>query len=368
MPPIRVLVIDDSVVIRRILTDCLAADPEIEVVGTASRGSIGLSRISQVQPDLITLDVEMPEMSGLETLTEIRKSHPRLPVIMFSTTTERGATTTIDALALGASDYVTKPSNTGSAAAAIERVRADLIPKIKALCARKGARRSDVAPAPVADRRIHSVRPSNAKVEVLAIGVSTGGPNALAKLIPALPRDLGVPVLIVQHMPPTFTRILADRLSKLGPFPVREGEPGEKVRAGEAWIAPGGRHMTVERQATTGIVIALNENPPENSCRPAVDVLFRSVADVWGGHALSVVLTGMGQDGWRGTEAIRLVGGQVLAQDEESSVVWGMPGYVARAGLADAVVSLDGMAAEITRRVRGMPALPVLDGRAREVG
>jgi two-component system, chemotaxis family, protein-glutamate methylesterase/glutaminase len=368
MPPIRVLVIDDSVVIRKLLGDCLASDPDIEVVATASRGHIGLARLSQVQPDLITLDVEMPEMSGLDTLREIRRTHPRLPVIMFSSATERGAATTMDALSLGASDYVTKPSSTGSAADALERVRSELIPKIKALCGRVTPRRLDLAPAaPIAHRRVLPTRPSSV-VEAVAIGVSTGGPNALAKLIPALPPDLGVPVLIVQHMPPTFTRILAERLHKVGPFPVREGESGARVKAGEVWIAPGARHMTVQRGEKGAVAIELNEDPPENSCRPAVDVLFRSVAEVWRGRALAVVLTGMGQDGWRGAETIRGAGGQVLAQDEETSVVWGMPGYVARAGLADAVLPLDEVAGEIVRRVRGTAALGAFEGRTREVG
>jgi two-component system chemotaxis response regulator CheB len=365
MPPIRILIIDDSVVIRKLLSDCLAADPEIEVVAAASRGHIGLARIPQVQPDLITLDIEMPEMSGLETLREIRATYPRLPVIMFSTLTERGAATTLDALALGASDYVTKPSNVGSAAAALERVRSDLIPKIKALCKRATPSRSEPAALPLAERRIHPVR-STGVVEALAIGVSTGGPNALAQLIPALPADLGVPIVIVQHMPPVFTRILAERLSKLGPFRVREGQSGETVRAGEVWIAPGGQHMRVQRQAKGGVAIELNEDPPENSCRPAVDVLFRSVAETWGGQSLAVVLTGMGQDGWRGAEAIRLTGGQILAQDEESSVVWGMPGYVVRAGLADAVLPPKALAGEVARRVRGASALSATGGRARE--
>jgi two-component system chemotaxis response regulator CheB len=361
MRPIRVLIIDDSVVIRRLLTDCLASDPEIEVIATASRGSIGLAKIPQLSPDLVTLDVEMPEMSGLEVLAEIRKTHPRLPVIMFSTLTERGATVTIDALSLGASDYVTKPANVGSVGAALERVRSDLIPKIKALCGRALGRRSEPAVAlPLVKRA--PPRVATGRVEALAIGVSTGGPNALAKLIPSLPRDLGVPILIVQHMPPVFTRILAERLSGLGPFPVREGTPGATVRAGDAWIAPGGHHMVV-RRAGNGVAVELSDAPPENSCRPAVDVLFRSAAEAYGGSVLAVVLTGMGQDGWRGSEVIRDGGGQILAQDEETSVVWGMPGFVARAGLAEAVLPLEEMAGEITRRVRG-----VAFGAARRVG
>lgn len=360
MPPIRVLIIDDSVVVRRLLADCLASDADITVVGTASRGRIGLARIPQLQPDLITLDVEMPEMSGLETLREIRRSYPRLPVIMFSTLTEQGATTTLEALALGASDYVTKPSKAGSVGAAMARVRADLIPKIKALTGRTAARRAEVGVPRIAAK---APRLPSGAVEVLAIGVSTGGPNALAKLVPALPADLGVPILIVQHMPPVFTRILAERLEKLGPFRVREGLPGEPVHPGEVWIAPGGRHMVARRQAGA-VAVDLNDDPAENSCRPAADVLFRSVAEVWGRHALALVLTGMGQDGWRGSEAIHAAGGQILAQDEESSVVWGMPGNVARAGLADAIVPLDDLAGEVVRRIRG----GLSHMRAREVG
>ena len=350
MRPIRILIIDDSVVIRRLLTDCLAADPEIEVVATASRGRIGLAKIPQVNPDLVTLDVEMPEMSGLEVLREIRKTHPRLPEIMFSTLTERGATTTLDALSLGASDYVTKPSNVGSVGAAIEKVREDLIPKIKALCGRVVGRRPEIAAVPLPRRPLRpAVRATH--IEAVAIGVSTGGPNALAELIPMLPVEIAVPILIVQHMPPLFTRILAERLDGLGAFRVREGIAGEIVRPGEAWIAPGGKHMVARRSGNV-VSPGPHEDPPENSCRPAVDVLFRSVAEAYAGRVLAVVLTGMGQDGWRGCEVIRDAGGQILAQDEESSVVWGMPGFVARAGLAEAVLPLRQLGAEIVRRVR----------------
>lgn len=367
MPPIRVLIIDDSVVIRRLLTDCLAADPEIEVVATASRGRIALAKIPQVQPDLITLDVEMPEMSGLEVLAEIRKTHPRLPVIMFSTLTERGASTTLDALALGASDYVTKPANVGSVGAALERVRADLIPRIKALCGQSGRRPDLPALLPLTRPRPAAAAPRATRIDALAIGVSTGGPNALAKLIPMLPADLSVPVLIVQHMPPLFTRILAERLSSLGPFSVREGVAGQVVRPGEAWIAPGGKHM-ITRRSGTDVVLDLHEEAPENSCRPAVDVLFRSVAEAYSGRVLALVLTGMGQDGWRGAEVIREAGGQILAQDEETSVVWGMPGFVARAGLAEAVLPLEKLAPEIVRRIRSTPFEASPRRRVGEIG
>jgi len=355
MPKIRVLVVDDSVVIRRLVTDALASDPDIEIAGIAANGRIALDKIPQVNPDIVTLDVEMPEMDGLTTLKELRKTYRKLPVIMFSTLTERGAATTLDALSLGASDYVTKPSNVGSVTAGKERVREELIPKIRALCGRSQAPQAQApatamaAPKP----KLFSARPAmlSRPVEIVAIGVSTGGPNALAELMPGLPGHLPVPVVIVQHMPPVFTRLLAERLDTTSPVTVREGLAGEELKAGEAWIAPGNYHMILEKTAV-GSRIALQQEPPENSCRPAVDVLFRSVANVYGAATLAVILTGMGQDGMRGCEVIREAGGQVLAQDEATSVVWGMPGFVANAGLADQVLPLNRIAGEIVRRVR----------------
>jgi two-component system chemotaxis response regulator CheB len=203
------------------------------------------------------------------------------------------------------------------------------------------------------------VRPANARIDVVAIGVSTGGPNALAELLPALPSTFPVPIVIVQHMPPVFTRMLANRLDGRCAVSVIEAEGGELLLPGRIHIAAGGQHLALVRQGTSVITVA-NDDPPENSCRPAVDVLFRSVAGLYGTGALAVVLTGMGQDGLRGAEAIRLAGGQVLAQDEASSVVWGMPGFVARAGLADAVLPLDHLAAEIGRRVAAGRPLPIL--------
>ncbi|MBY0280435.1 chemotaxis response regulator protein-glutamate methylesterase [Candidatus Binatia bacterium] len=366
MTKIRVLIVDDAVVIRRLLTDCLTGDPDIEVVGAAANGRIALAKIPQVNPDLVTLDVEMPELNGLETLVELRKTHPKLPVIMFSTLTERGAAATLDALAAGASDYVTKPSNTGSMNIAMQRVRDELVPKIKQLTGRAlvadslpvpGQRTSPAAAAPprVApvvplQRRVTAPR-SEGPLDVVAIGVSTGGPNALADLMPHLPADLPVPIVMVQHMPPLFTRLLAERLDGRCPLRIREGAAGTELHAGEVYIAPGGRHMIVRRDGTR-VVLALNDDPPENSCRPAVDVLFRSVVAVYGGHTLGVILTGMGQDGLRGCEYVRDAGGQVVAQDEATSVVWGMPGFVARAGLADRVLPLQAIAGEIVNRVR----------------
>jgi two-component system, chemotaxis family, protein-glutamate methylesterase/glutaminase len=354
MPPIRVLVIDDSVVIRRVLCDVLGADPAIEVAGTAASGQIGLSKIAQLKPDLITLDVEMPGLSGLETVKEIRKLYPKLPVIMFSTLTERGATTTLDALELGASDYVTKPSNTGSLDVTQAKIRQELIPKVIALCPQvRAGPQAAVRTLPAKARAVAPVArgQSAARVDILAIGTSTGGPNALAALFPALPRNLPVPIVVVQHMPPLFTRLLSERLNKSSGLTIQEGVKGQKLENCHAWIAPGDFHMVLERREGS-VCLALNQDPPENSCRPAVDVLFRSVAKTFGANVLAVVLTGMGSDGVHGCEVIREHGGQVLVQDEASSVVWGMPGQVAAAGCADGIFSLDAMALEIERRVR----------------
>jgi two-component system chemotaxis response regulator CheB len=354
MPPIRILIVDDSAVIRKVLTEGLASDPAIEVAGTAANGQIAISKIPQVNPDLVTLDIEMPGMNGLETLVAIRKIYPKLPVIMFSTLTERGASATLDALALGANDYVTKPSNVGSATAALERIREQLIPKIKAHCpliSPSGLKPATALPkSPAASRAKLDTQGPGAPVEIVAIGVSTGGPNALAEVVPRLPASLPVPVVIVQHMPPIFTKLLAERLSSKSQIRVEEGQPGQTLEPGQAWVAPGDFHMAVER-GKAGVHLITHRQPPENSCRPAVDVLFRSVAEVYGPRALGVVMTGMGQDGLRGSERIREAGGRVLAQDEATSVVWGMPGFVAQAGLAEKVLPLNQIAAEIVLRV-----------------
>lgn len=353
MAKIRVLVVDDSVVVRRLVSEVLAADAEIEVVGIAANGRIALQKIPQVNPDLVTLDVEMPEMDGLAALAEIRKAWPKLPVIMFSTLTERGAETTLRALALGAMDYVAKPANVGSVAVAQQRIRDDLIPKVKALCAKPAVRfpKTTMSPAlPIASSHRANAFPGNYPIDLLAIGVSTGGPNALAAMMPEFPADFPIPVVITQHMPPLFTRFLAERLTATTRLKFAEGYEGAQMTPGSAWVAPGSHHMVFARAGTT-VAIRINEDPPENSCRPAVDVMLRSAVDVYGPRVLCVILTGMGQDGLRGAELVKEAGGQVLVQDEASSVVWGMPGFVANAGLADAVVPLPKMAHEIMRRV-----------------
>ncbi len=361
---LRILVVDDSVVVRRMLTEMLSANPAIESVSTASNGKIALARIPQVNPDAIILDVEMPEMDGLQTVAAIRRFNRTLPIIMFSTVTARGASATLDAIGLGANDYVTKPSTRSGTVGQLGLVYQDLLDKIKTHChyeANAGAGDPSPSLRPPVNSAAKIVTPATAlqlatpaasgPIEAIAIGVSTGGPNALAALLPTFPADLSVPIFIVQHMPRLFTKLLAERLSSKALIRVDEASHGDVVVAGRAFVAPGDFHMVVKRLGAK-VVIHTNHDAPENSCRPSVDPLFRSIADTYGARALGVILTGMGQDGLRGCEAIRARGGQVLAQDEASSVVWGMPGYVARAGLAEKVVPLSEMGAEIVRRTR----------------
>jgi two-component system, chemotaxis family, protein-glutamate methylesterase/glutaminase len=347
MSQLRILVVDDSVVIRKLLSETLSEDPGIEVVGTASDGRLGLAKIAQLHPDLVTLDVEMPVMNGLEALAELRKLYPKLPVVMFSTLTEHGAAATLDALALGASDYATKPTNSsGGAALAVEAIRAELIPKIKALCGVRVPKLTPPRPRPTVAVR----RPMHRHIEIVTIGTSTGGPNALAEVLPCIRQEFPVPIVLVQHMPPIFTRLLADRLAAHCEIPVHEASAGVVLSPGQAWIAPGNFHMTVKR-AAVGARLELNQERPENSCRPSVDVLFRSVAEVYGAGTLAVVMTGMGSDGVSGSECIRQRGGEVIVQDEPSSVVWGMPGLVYAAGHADGIYPLSRLGQEINRRV-----------------
>jgi two-component system chemotaxis response regulator CheB len=373
---ISVLVVDDSVVIRRLITDALAEDPQIRVVATAPNGKVALAKIELLKPDLITLDIEMPIMDGITTLRELRRRWPRLPVIMFSTLTASGATATLDALAAGASDYVTKPANVGSIAQSMRSVREQLIPRIHALCARPSGRRPPAAPAapsgglaggllrrpappsplvrPAATAApgLRPMPPRAGRVEVIAVGCSTGGPDALSKVLQALPASLPVPIVVVQHMPAVFTKMFADRLDRGSKLTVTEAVEGVPLKAGHVYIAPGDLHLEVVRRAN-GVYTHLHSGPPENFCRPAVDPLFRSVAQAYGGNVLALVLTGMGQDGKRGCEVLRGAGAEVVAQDEATSVVWGMPGAVTTAGLASVVLALPDIAAHLISRTAG---------------
>jgi two-component system chemotaxis response regulator CheB len=354
---IRVLVVDDSVVIRRLVTNALEDDPDLEVVGVAANGSIALQRIPQYNPDILTLDIEMPEMDGLETLRHLRRDYPQLRVIMFSTLTERGAAVTLEALTLGASDYVTKASNEGSLDRSMARLREELIPKIKQFFLLPGRGRVAARPEPahvpasLTPTRIRPIQQSmTMRPKVVAIGVSTGGPNALGAILPHIPAEFPLPILIVQHMPPLFTRFLADRLSSSCRLPVKEASQGDPLAPGRILIAPGDFHLKVAGNGS-GTHVYLDQSPPQNSCRPAVDALFSSIGEVYGGAVIAVILTGMGQDGLRGAEILKAQGASILAQDEASSVVWGMPGAIVNAGLADCVLPLDHVVPEILRRV-----------------
>ncbi|WP_435746878.1 protein-glutamate methylesterase/protein-glutamine glutaminase [Nocardioides sp. SYSU DS0663] len=353
---IKVLVVDDSVVIRRLVTDLLKADPEIEVVGTAVNGRAGVEKVALLQPDLVTMDIEMPEVDGIEAVRRIRATGNRVPIIMFSTLTERGAVATLDALAAGASDYVAKPANVGSVGRSMEQVRDALIPRIKSLVPHHRAPRPEAAarPAPAAREAAPvTLRPARSApaggYRLLLVGSSTGGPEALGTLLSALP-PLPVPVVIVQHMPPLFTRQLAARLDRNVAARVVEGQQGQALLPGTVTIAPGDHHLHVT-SSSGRLVARLSQEPPENYCRPAVDVLFRSAVDTVGGAALAVVLTGMGSDGCRGAELLVEAGGSVVAQDQATSVVWGMPGAVAGAGLVEQLLPLPDIAPEIVRRI-----------------
>jgi len=348
---IRVLVVDDSALVRKLIVTALGEASDIEVVATARDGLDALAKVDEHRPDVVTLDIEMPNLDGLGALTKIREKHPRMPVIMFSTLTERGASATLEALSKGASDYVTKPSNTGSVREGLESVREQLLPRIRALAGmRQIAPDVRAKPTPVATRP-PGTKPPAGRAEILLIGCSTGGPDALAKLLPHLPADLGVPVLVVQHMPPVFTTMLAQRLDKVAALTVREGKDGDVPRAGEVLIAPGDWHMRL-RNVGGRPQVALDQGPQENFCRPAVDPLFRSAAEVYGGRAVALILTGMGQDGLIGVQQLSEKGVPVYVQDEASSVVWGMPGAVAHAGLADKILPIPELAAAVVRAVR----------------
>jgi two-component system, chemotaxis family, protein-glutamate methylesterase/glutaminase len=348
-----VLVVDDSVVIRRLVAEVLSGDPEIEVVGSAANGLIALARLQSTVVDIITLDIEMPVLDGIQTLQRLRAIKNTRPVIMFSTLTEQGAAATLDALSAGAADYVTKPSNMGSITAARESVRAQLLPKIKALAGRP-AHRAAAPVLPVARAEPPGAdRPGRAgPPRLLAIGCSTGGPQALTTVVSALPAGFPLPVVVVQHMPPVFTRLFAERLDRQSALHVVEASAGDPVVPGTVLVAPGDFHLEVVPDPhNTGAVIArLNQAPAENFCRPAVDVLFRSVARTYGGAALAVVLTGMGSDGCLGAAEIKKLHGEVLVQDAATSVVWGMPGAIAGRGLADAVLPLGSIARTVIER------------------
>ena len=314
----RTFVVDDSVVYRRAISEALAAVPGVEVVGTAATGRLALSRLAALKPDLMTLDIEMPDMDGLAVLQEMKTAGLGTGVIVLSAQTERGGELTIRALELGAFDFLAKPSD-GTPEANIQKMRERLEPMLRAWERRREHHAPAPAPLPVLTRPLAKTSP------FVLIGVSTGGPQALATVLPALPFHFGVPVFVVQHMPPMFTQPLAESLSAKCALPVREAIHGETAKTGTIYLAPGGKQMKLERGPHGEAVIRITDDPPEHNCRPAVDYLFRSVALNFPGRSIAVILTGMGCDGTAGLRMLKRGGCASIAQDQASSVVFGMP-------------------------------------------
>jgi two-component system, chemotaxis family, protein-glutamate methylesterase/glutaminase len=381
----RILVVDDSAVMRSLVRSAVITDERLEVVGTASNGSAALEAMDVLRPDLVVLDVEMPIMDGLSTLKQMRLAGRRVPVIMCSSLTQRGAKVTIEALSSGASDYVAKPTGQGSREASVQALARDLVPRILVLTGlfrasasaspHSGPRASLLPPtspvpspsrlpgrttayspslSPLTAPRLFASNPGTELISitprVLVIGVSTGGPAALETLLPALPASFPIPVLLVQHMPELFTKMLAERLDTRCALHVTEAVDGEPAHAGTIFIAKGNWHLEVHLTPGLGPpILRLTQSAPEHYCRPAVDVLFRSAVATYGSGTLGVILTGMGSDGLDGCRLIRQHGGAVLAQDEATSVVWGMPAAVAQANLAQRVLPLSHIAPEIIR-------------------
>lgn len=346
MKSVQVLIVDDSVVMRLMLTEALSEQPGIEVAGTASNGKLAIQRCEQLKPDIVTLDLEMPEMDGMTAITRLREIRPDIRILICSSLSRRGAEITLEALRLGAHDYITKPSTGLSAAENVDLLRHDLLPRIRQFFpSGERQQKSHVAPPSLKPKW-----PGLKTAAILAIGVSTGGPTALAEIIPQFPAGFPLPVVIVQHMPPSFTASLADRLQRISAIEVSEAKDGDPVLPGKALIAPGGFHMKLVKHGEK-ILASLNTDPPENSCRPAVDVLFRSVAELYPGKALGAILTGMGSDGAKGLLAMKQAGAYVVAQDEKSCVVWGMPGEAVRLGVADKVLPLHAIVPDLLEKI-----------------
>ena len=344
--PTRVLVVDDSAVVRSLLRSAILSDPALELAGTAADGASALGMMDSLRPDLILLDVEMPVLDGLATLRRLRERAHRTPVIMCSSLTQRGARVTIEALACGASDYIGKPeSASGSNAQTFVN---ELLRKIQALI--HPAINSPEIERPSFIEPARSQNPSTVQ-SIVVIGASTGGPAALHAVLPALPAGFPLPVLVVQHMPALFTQMLAERLARSTSLPVIEAAEGDALVPGKIFIARGDWHMEIvgPTRSEGSPRLRLVQTPPVNHCRPSVDVLFRSASAIYGSGVLAAVLTGMGTDGLSGARTIRSQGGTVLAQDEPTSVVWGMPGAIAQAGLAHRVLPLALIGPEIVR-------------------
>ena len=362
-PSLRVLAADDSAVMRTVLryvfqrhaANLNSALPRMDLCGLANNGVEAIAAVKALSPDVLLLDLEMPLLNGIGVLQQLRTTAPNLPGIMCSVHTERGARSTLDALAAGAKDYVMKPDSPGDGAGVLQRLMDQLLPRIAALAA---------APCPphTAPRTPLiglAGPPAGSSGELVVIGVSTGGPSALEVVLPQLPANFPVPILIVQHMPPLFTSALAERLNRICCMPVREARDSIAIKPGEIWIAPGDAHMEVGRGIGGSTILKLHQGQPLHSCKPSVDYLFRSAARTCGAATLALVMTGMGSDGFDGAQAVSRAGGTVLAQDQFTSAVWGMPGRVSRSGFAAATLPLNAIAHELSSRVQsGRPSPP----------
>ena len=354
---IKVLVVDDTIFYRKIISDVLSEMPNVEVVGTANNGSIALSRIKTTKPDLITLDVEMPVMNGLELLAAIQKDNIDVDAVMLSSKTDKGSEATMQALELGAFDFISKPDeeSPGANKAFIKKALAKIMQaygRRREMKSKGGglllSRKPVASQAKVVFRKLKRTEKSH----MVAIGISTGGPQALAKMLPMLPADIGVPVFIVQHMPPLFSASMAKSLDKKCSLTVKEAVNGEEVRPNTIYIAPGDKQMMVASGVGMKKIIRVNDDPPENNCRPAADYLFRAVAREYGSKATCVIMTGMGVDGRLGLTVAKAAGAVSIAQNAETCVVYGMPKVVIEAKLADVVAPLDKIAEEILKTLK----------------
>lgn len=374
---LRVLVVDDTIVYRKAVSDVLATIPGVEVVGVAHNGKIAMSKIQTLKPDLLTLDIEMPVMNGIEVLGELQKSNSSVGAIMVSTLTTDGGEMTMKALELGAFDFILKPtsSNQVESKSQLKQALTPIVREFKlsrnasTLLSKKGRFQKNTAPvkrkplrslkktntnvSPTAEKSAAKPAMRRGKSEIVTIGISTGGPNALTQMLPKLPGNLGVPIVIVQHMPPVFTKSLAASLNAKCALTVKEAEDREPLKDNTVYIAPGGKQMKLVASADgTNRQIKITQDPPENSCRPSADYLFRSVGDYYVGRTTAVIMTGMGSDGTKGLQVLNQKGATIIAQDESSCVVFGMPKAPIETGLADVIAPLNKIADEIVKTVR----------------
>jgi len=369
--PLRVLIVDDTAVYRKVVTEVLSELPDVEVVGTANNGKIAMAKIASLKPDILTLDIEMPEMNGLDVLSSIKSQGFNVGAIVLSTLTHKGGELTMQALELGAFDFITKPE-TSSMDENRKQIKGNLLSMLKAFSrrqeikhildgrlsfpkdSRKTATSKETSESVV--RRMNSiVNKRNKNAEIVGIGISTGGPKALSQMMPGIPGDINVPILIVQHMPPIFTQSLAKTLDAKCAIDVKEAIDGETIQPNVAFIAPGGKQMKIVA-GMDGIdrIIRITDDPPENSCKPSVDYLFRSIAQHYVGRSAGVIMTGMGSDGFSGLGLMKRSGATIIAQDEASCTVYGMPKKPINSGIVDIIAPLDHIASEICTAVKGI--------------